>query len=72
MINPKCDFKIGTECEGELIHYGAILFGPPTGKNKVQKYHICIECYNALMKMIVYFEDTRKRKKEIKRKINAS
>ncbi|MBS3085967.1 hypothetical protein J4225_04775 [Candidatus Pacearchaeota archaeon] len=43
MIKPKCNI-----CKKELNDFGALLFSPPDNKNKVDKKHICKECYNKL------------------------
>ncbi len=42
-ITPKC-----SKCKKELIEYGAILLSPPDN-NKVEKFHICKECYQKLL-----------------------
>ena len=39
MITPKCNI-----CEKELNEFGAILLSPPDGTS-VNKYHICVFCY---------------------------
>ena len=55
MIKPKCYFKLSPECEGELRHFGGILFSPPSGTEEpmdVKKHHICVKCYEALMKEV--------------------
>ncbi len=56
-IKAKCDFQITKKCEKELVNYGALLFSPPkSDKNNVKKYHICKECFAAIMeiqKMII-------------------
>lgn len=39
-IKPTCDF-----CGKELREFGAILLGPPDKNGKVEKYHICVGCY---------------------------
>ena len=45
-INPKCD-----KCSEELKDFWAILLSPPKD-DYVRKYHICIECYNEIIKEI--------------------
>jgi len=47
-ISPRCDFKIAENCEGDIKHFGALLFSPPNENNMVRKYHICINCFNKL------------------------
>ena len=42
-IKPNCD-----KCEKELLDFGAILFGPPDKDSKVEKFHICKECYEKI------------------------
>lgn len=44
-IKPIC-----SKCKKELNDFGAILFGPPNEENKVQKHHICKDCYNQIIK----------------------
>jgi len=46
-INPICDI-----CKKELEEFGAILLGPPDKCNKVEKFHICIECYQPIRNKI--------------------
>ena len=43
MIKPKCDI-----CKKELNDLGALLFSPPNQEGKVDKKHICKECYEKL------------------------
>lgn len=45
-ITPVCDM-----CGSELHDYGAILLSPPK-KGKVDKYHICKQCYQTLAKKL--------------------
>lgn len=47
-ISPKCD-----SCGLELQEYGAILFGPPDEENKVVKNHLCVSCYEEILKTYV-------------------
>ena len=42
-ITPICD-----KCGRELTAFGAILFSPPNEKSEVKKFHICVDCYNAI------------------------
>ncbi|MDQ5886050.1 MAG: hypothetical protein QG628_447 [Patescibacteria group bacterium] len=39
-IKPTCD-----KCGQELLDYGGILLSPPDSFGKVQKYHLCVTCY---------------------------
>ncbi len=50
MIKPDCIFELSKLCEGELTHFGAILFSPPNN-NFVKKDHVCVECYKELEKL---------------------
>jgi hypothetical protein len=55
MIRPRCYFKLSSECEGELRQFGGILLSPPSGVDEpmtVKKYHICVKCYEALVKRV--------------------
>jgi hypothetical protein len=45
MINPKCD-----KCKEELDEFGAILLSPPDNRGSVKKYHICIKCFDIIVK----------------------
>lgn len=45
-ITPKCDV-----CGKELDEFGAILLSPPQN-NLTIKYHICISCYDNLVKFL--------------------
>jgi len=47
MINPKCD-----KCKEELEEFGAILLSPPDNRGNVKKYHICIKCFDIIVKDI--------------------
>ena len=47
-IKPICNI-----CEQELEEFGAILLSPPDESNKVEKYHICRECYGEIKNMII-------------------
>ncbi len=46
-IKPICDI-----CKKELEEFGAILLGPPDKWNKVEKFHLCIECYKPIRNKI--------------------
>jgi hypothetical protein len=46
VIKPMCDF-----CGSELNAFGAILFSPPK-EHDVKKYHICVDCYNEMIKKV--------------------
>lgn len=39
-------------CGQELEKFGAILLGPPDESNKVEKFHLCIKCYEEIEGMI--------------------
>ena len=39
-------------CGKELEEFGAILLGPPDENNKVEKFHLCKECYEEIKNMI--------------------
>ncbi len=55
MIKPKCE-----RCKKELKKFGAILLGPPfeeeMGSTVVEKFHLCIKCYNKLLKVMLELE----------------
>ena len=40
------------KCKKELKKFGALLFGPPDKKGKVQKFHICADCYKSIAREI--------------------
>jgi len=44
-IEPKCD-----KCKEELDDYGAILWSPPDGRGKCDKYHICLKCFDIIVR----------------------
>jgi hypothetical protein len=44
-IRPVCD-----KCEKELTKFGAILFSPPDEESKTLKLHVCVDCYNEIVK----------------------
>lgn len=46
-ITPNCD-----KCKTELNSFGGILLSPPDEKNKVEKYHLCKNCYNEIKKSL--------------------
>ncbi len=43
MIKPICN-----KCKKELTKFGAILLSPPDENSKVDKIHLCVECYNVI------------------------
>ena len=47
MINPKC-YICGEE---ELAGFWAILLSPPDEAGKVEKFHVCKECYSRYLKL---------------------
>ena len=49
MIKPMCNL-----CGKELNEFGGILLSPPDKQNKVNKYHICINCYKELERRLKY------------------
>jgi hypothetical protein len=42
-IKPSCD-----KCKKELDDFGGILLSPPDEDNKVEKFHLCKECYRKI------------------------
>jgi len=44
-ITPICD-----KCKKELTDFGGILLSPPDVHALVRKFHLCEECYNAIIK----------------------
>lgn len=48
VIKPICDV-----CEKELEEFGAILLGPPDESDKVEKFHLCRECYKEIRSIII-------------------
>jgi len=46
-INPKC-----AKCKKELNEFGAILLSPPDETEKVEKFHLCKECYEKLIRSL--------------------
>jgi hypothetical protein len=51
-IKPICDI-----CGKELEEFGAILLSPPDDYNKVEKFHLCRECYEEIKSMIRKFDN---------------
>lgn len=45
-LSPNCDI-----CKKELKEYGALLFSPPK-KNRTRKFHICVDCYNYIKRIM--------------------
>ena len=45
-IQPQCDM-----CKKELTEFGAIILSPPV-ENQVTKYHVCIACYQKIVKLL--------------------
>lgn len=43
VIKPVCYI-----CGQELKEFGAVLLGPPDESNKVEKFHLCRECYEEI------------------------
>lgn len=44
------------KCKKELDRPGAILLSPPLSfidKSTVEKYHLCVECYKEISKLIL-------------------
>lgn len=39
-------------CGQELKEFGAIILGPPDDSNKVEKFHLCEECYEEIERVI--------------------
>lgn len=46
MIAPKCD-----KCHEELTEFGGILLSPPNKENKVDKFHLCVSCYQFIVNL---------------------
>lgn len=46
-IHPKCDM-----CGVELKELGAILLSPPDEASKVDKIHLCQDCYKKVLAII--------------------
>ena len=44
-ITPTCD-----KCGSELTEFGAILLSPPNADNDVHKYHLCVACYESMVR----------------------
>jgi hypothetical protein len=44
MIKPMCD-----RCGNELDDFGGILLSPPDAEGKVDKLHLCKDCYSAII-----------------------
>lgn len=40
-------------CSKELEEFGGILLSPPDNDRKVIKYHLCINCYEKIKKLLV-------------------
>lgn len=47
-IKPKCD-----KCNKELDEFGGILLSPPDIKNRVIKYHLCLNCFKEIEKLLI-------------------
>jgi hypothetical protein len=45
---PHCDL-----CQEDIKEAGSLLFGPPTANGYVRKFHICIACFEKIMRDIV-------------------
>ncbi|MEK6758003.1 MAG: hypothetical protein AABX88_02640 [Nanoarchaeota archaeon] len=43
-IKPICN-----KCGNELNKFGGILLGPPDENNKVEKLHLCKDCYEEIV-----------------------
>jgi hypothetical protein len=43
-IAPECDF-----CGNELVEFGGLLFSPPDADGRVDKQHVCVECYGRIV-----------------------
>ncbi len=44
-IKPICD-----RCGQELTAFGGLLFSPPDEHNHVTKLHVCVDCYQEILK----------------------
>jgi hypothetical protein len=48
MLELRCD-----KCGGELREPGALIFSPPTTKQwLVEKYHVCADCWPAVLALL--------------------
>ncbi len=54
-IAPNC-----AKCGKELEEFGALLFSPPTGENKVDKFHLCVDCFRSLQISSSVYKRTKK------------
>ena len=45
-IKPTCDF-----CRKELKQFGALLFSPPNKKGETKKLHVCVHCFQEILKI---------------------
>ena len=48
VIKPICD-----KCRNELDDFGGILFGPPDKDSKVEKFHLCKNCYGEIISYFI-------------------
>jgi len=46
-IRPKCCM-----CKKELVKPGALFLSPPNENDRVEKYHLCGECYPFIISLI--------------------
>ncbi len=46
-IKPICD-----KCKQEITQFGALLFSPPDAGSRVDKFHLCVNCYAEILKDI--------------------
>ncbi len=46
-ITPNCD-----NCGEELKEFGGLLFSPPNKENKVEKFHLCVNCYEKIQEAL--------------------
>jgi len=44
---PNCDV-----CKNPQTELGAILYSPPDKNNMCKKIHVCVKCYNLLLKLL--------------------
>jgi len=46
-LDIKCD-----KCKRDLDKPGALLFSPPRNEKEVDKFHICVECYDKIVRAV--------------------
>lgn len=46
-IEPVCD-----RCGEKLESFGGLVFSPPSEKNEVRKFHVCVDCYGRVEEVL--------------------